>query len=333
MAYIKYFTKEKLDKISEENIALYDKYLKSCIVKNKDVKQTTYKVYENYMYQFLGFLAERYENLGLYSEVFIEDCVDILEDYMMFLQEELLNNKKVINTKLSAISSFYHWSVKRKYLQYHPFDGKLQRMQNAQEEKIRNSYFLSREQLEEIRKGLATSKFDIQDDILFSILEYSANRIGAVSKLVLSKYNEEEGMFEGIREKRGKIVEIPVSEHTKELIAEWKEMRKEEYDKLECDGLFIAKKDGVWHQMATKSLQERVKKMGKIIGIDDFYCHAVRKSVSSLVYAESGDITLSQELLNHSDPGVTLRHYIRPKSKKEILDKINKMREKNDTTS
>lgn len=327
MAYIRYFTKDKLDKISEENKNLYDKYLKSCIVKNKDVKDTTYLVYKNYFYHFLAFLAEKYDNLDLYSEDFIENCVDILEDYMMFLQEELLNNKKIINTKLSAISSFYHWSVKRKYLNFHPFDGKLQRMQNASEEKIRTSYFLTREQLEEIRKGLSDSKFDIQDDILFSIIEYSANRIGAVSKLILSKYNEKESMFESIREKRGKIVEIPVNDYTKDLISEWVEMRKEDYDNLECDGLFIAKTDGKWNQMSKEALQKRVKKIGNIIGIDDFYPHAIRKTVSNLIYTESGDMTLSQELLNHNDLSTTSKSYIKPKSKKEILDKIKELRE------
>lgn len=329
MAYIKYFTQDKLDKISEANKSLYDKYLKSCIVKNKDVKETTYLVYKNYFYHFLAFLAEKYDNLDLYSEDFIENCVDILEDYMMFLQEELLNNKKIINTKLSAISSFYHWSVKRKYLQYHPFDGKLQRMQGSQDEKIRTSYFLTREQLDEIRKGLADSKFDIQDDILFSIIEYSANRIGAVTKLLLSKYNKEDGLFEGIREKRGKIVEIPVSEHTKELINEWLELRKEGYDNLECDGLFIAKTDGIWKPMSKEGLQRRIKKIGTIIGIEDFYAHTIRKTISNLTYLESGDMTLSQELLNHNDLSTTSKSYIKPKSKKEILDKIKEMRDKN----
>ena len=41
---------------------------------------------------------------------------------MGFCIDVLKNNKKVINTKVSAVSSFYGWSVKRKLIKYHPFD-------------------------------------------------------------------------------------------------------------------------------------------------------------------------------------------------------------------
>ena len=84
--------------------------------------------YFSYFFQFselINFLRSsvKYLTLGTFA-------------IFMFCQETLLNHKKIINTKLSAVSSFYIWSMKRGYVKYHPFDGKLDRMKKANEEKI-----------------------------------------------------------------------------------------------------------------------------------------------------------------------------------------------------
>lgn len=103
---VRYFTKEKKDLINPDNIKKYEKYLRSNIIKNKDVEDSTYKVYKNYMTHFLVYLAEEWDNIDLYSDEFFEEAVDIMEGYIGFLQDTLFNNKKVINTKISTVSSF-----------------------------------------------------------------------------------------------------------------------------------------------------------------------------------------------------------------------------------
>ena len=75
---IRYFTPDKVALINPDNIKLYDKYLKSNIIKNKDVESTTYKVYRNNMQQFMVYLAEEWDNIGLYDEEFFEESVDIM---------------------------------------------------------------------------------------------------------------------------------------------------------------------------------------------------------------------------------------------------------------
>lgn len=169
---VKYFTKEKEKFINPENLKKYEKYLKSNIIKNQDVKNTTYKRYEALFRHFLMWLGEFYGDIDLYSEEFMDEAVDIMEAYMLFCQETLLNHKKIINMKISAVSSFYIWSVKRGYVKYHPFDGKLDRMKKANEEQILNNHFLSMEQIEEIREDLyktEDNKWTIQDQLLFEI--------------------------------------------------------------------------------------------------------------------------------------------------------------------
>jgi integrase/recombinase XerC len=325
---IKYFTKEKLTLINPDNQKKYDKYINSNVIKNRDVKDTTYLVYKNYMSHFLVYLAENWDNIDLYSDEFMENAVDIMEGYISFLQEILKNNKKVINTKLSTVSSFYLWSLKRKYIDRHPFDKQLDRMKGANEEKIINSYYLDEEQMNLITETLKTDKhYDIQDQLIWGIMLDSANRVGAISNLTLSSLDLDNMLFEGIREKRGYRVEVIFEEDTKELIEQWLEQRKE-MDNLDVDSLFITKFHGQYKPMTKGTIQERVKKIGEILGLDDFHAHCIRKTKLNDVYRTTGDLSLAASLGNHKSVETTRQSYIKPQSKAEIREKIAQLRKK-----
>lgn len=316
--------------ISEDNKKKYKKYLQSSIIKNPDVKSTTYKTYENFFNHFLCFLAINYDNVDLYSDEFMENAVDIMEHYISFCQETLENHKKVINTKISAVSSFYIWSMKRGFVSHHPFDKKLDRMKKASEEHILNSYFLTEEQVQTIRRELSINDaYDIQDQILFEVSYDSANRIGALLQLTLSSLDLDNMVFTGIREKEGYIVEVVFEDKAKDLLIEWLEMRKNDYDYLEVDAPLIIKHDGKWKPMGESAIRTRMRKYGQIIGIEDFRPHCMRKSKLNNVYNETGDLTLAAELANHKSTETTRASYIKPKSKSELREKINALKEKN----
>lgn len=325
---IRYFTPERKALISPENKKKYEKYLHSSIIKNRDVKETTYKAYENYFTQFLVFLSEEWDNIGLYDEEFFDNAVEIMESFISFCQETLKNNKKVINTKISAVSSFYLWSMKRKYVDRHPFDKQLERMKGANEEKIINSYFLNSEEIQLIREGMNedTKKYDIQDKIIWEVMLESANRIGAISKLTLSSLDLENMMFTEIREKRGYKVEVVFSETGRDLIKEWLEIRKE-MDELKVDSLFITRYRNEYKAMDKGTIQNRIKRIGEIIGLDDFHAHCIRKTQLNTIYEETGDMSLAAELANHKSIETTRQSYIRPQTKAEVRDKIRKMKE------
>lgn len=322
---VKYFTPEKEQFINEDNWKKYQKYLQSNIIKNQDVKDTTYKRYEGLFRHFLMWLGENYGDLGLYSEEFMEDAVDIMEAYMLFCQETLHNHKKIINMKVSAVSSFYIWSMKRGYVKYHPFDGKLDRMKKANEEQILNHYFLSNEQIAEIRKDLYKTEnnpWTLQDQILFEVSLFSANRIGALERLTLSSLDLDNMIFEGIREKEGYRVEVSIDETCRDMIETWLSMRKDDYDHLECDALFIHKFKGEWLPWTKGMIQDRMKKFGEIIGLSDFHAHCMRKTSINKIYEDTGDLNLASQWANHKSSATTQAAYLRPVSKSELRDKL-----------
>lgn len=331
--YKRYFTKDKLAKRNPKSVKDYDKYLRSNIIKNKDVKDTTYKTYQNYFNQFLVYLEEEWDNIHIMSDEFMEDAIDIMEGFIGFLQETLGNNKKVINTKLSAVSSFYVWAMKRGQIEKHPFDKKLDRMRGANDEKLINHYFLSQEEVDFVTDTLHEDyvkekgrKYDIQHLLIWHLMIDSANRNGAISKLVWSKLDMENMLFEDIREKRGKRVEVAFEEETAKLLKQWMEMRKD-MDNLECDSVFLVRKDGEYKAMSQTSIYMRVRKIGNILGLDDLHPHCLRKTAINRVVEETGDLTLAQEIANHNDISTTSKHYVKPKSKVEIREKLRKLKE------
>lgn len=320
--------KEKEEIMATNNYRYYEKYRNSKRVKGTSEKSLI--TYYSYFMIFLKFLHYHkfYKDIDLYSEEFFENAVDILEEFMGYLQTEYGNHKKTINTKLSAISSFYLWSVKRKIVKHHPFDKQLDRMKNANQEKIRKAQWLTQEQVDLVIKELFTNpKYDLQDQVLFSLVLDSGNRVGAIHQLTLSKLDLENMVFTDIVEKGNKMVDVVFeNEDTRDLIAEWIEYRKENLDKLSVDSLFITYYEGTYRAMGYGSIQERFSAYGKdILGLERFGMHDGRKTKANLLYEETGDITASQDWLNHNDPTTTMM-YIKPKSKTDLRDSVKEKR-------
>ncbi len=273
------------------------------------------------------FIAEQEDNFYLLDEEFLEDnMLDVMEDYIEFLQNDCGNGKKVINTKLSAVSSFYIWAVKHGKLKAHPFDGKLDRIKNAQEEKRISVYFLNNDEVKQITETLgeektSLSKYDWQDEVMWNIAFDSACRIGALHNLNVSNIDWEKRVFTDVREKRGKIVDIPFTEHTKEVIERYLKWREE--NGIDTDALFYVWKQGKWDRMSTQSMTIRIRKIGEIIGVGDFRPHCIRKT--RLNQVGKNNIQLAKELAHHESMDTTARFYMEKKSESETLAEINKI--------
>ena len=110
-------------------------------------------------------------------------------------------------------------------------------------------------------------------------------------------------------------------------------MRKDDYDKLEIDAVFITKYGGQWNKMDRNTIHARMKKYGLILGIEDFRTHCMRKSKLNNVYEETGDLTLAADLANHKSTETTRTSYLKPKTKSEVRDRINALRKKNNEKS
>lgn len=327
---VKYYTDDKFLLISEENIRIYEQYLNENSVVNKDTFESTYATYQRNFNLFLIFLAEKYNNIGLYSDEFMQNGPDIVTSYMAFCVNVLQNGKKTVNTKVNAITSFYSWANRKGKIKTNPLADKISRMPRANEEHITTSHFLTDEQIETISDFLLNNtgdKYDFQDALIWFIFLDSANRLGAIEQLSLSQLDRERRVFKNVIEKEVRTVDVAFSEETMKLIYWWMEMRHTDYDFLELDALFIAKNHGKWNRMTKRTIQRRVQKIGKIVGIDDLHPHSIRKSAASQMLDHGVDSYLISRYLNHKSMEV-LKNYIKPKSssdlRKQIEEQMNK---------
>lgn len=329
---IRYATKERMAKVNPENLKIYESYIRSNVIKNKDVANTTYKVYRSYFNIFLCYVMEYHDNFYVLDEEFIEDnMVDVMEEFMAFLQEDLGNNKKSINTKVAAVSSFYMWAAKRRKIRSHPFDGRLDRIKGAQDEKIISVYFLDKDEVSAIVNELSrvndsSCKYDQMDRLLWHISFDSACRIGALTGLKVSNLELDRLRFVDVREKRGKIVNIPFTPETGEMIKEF--IKQREAEGVDCDELFYVKRGGEWNGMSKQSIYNRIRNLGHIIGIGDFRPHCIRKTRLNMV--AKLDINKAKTLANHSSLDTTSRFYTEKEDASDTLEDIMALEKKAD---
>lgn len=327
----RYATKERMAKVNPKNIKIYERYLRSRETANSDVKDTTYKVYKSYMNQFMCYIAENEDNFYLLDEDALEDdFVDIMEGWMSFCENTLGNGKKIINTKLSAVSSFYIWAVKRDKIKAHPFANKLDRIKGAGNEKRISVYFLHQPEIDKIKARLHEShdkdnRYDRQDELIWNIAFDSACRIGALSRLTVSSLDLEKNCFQDIREKEGKIVAIPFMDDTKEMIIEYLKWREEQG--IDGDEFFYIKSHGQYQAMSKQSISVRIRKIGEIIGIGDFRAHCIRKSRLNQI-GQTGNIELAKELAHHESLDTTTKFYMEKKDASETLKEISELMKK-----
>ena len=327
---VRYATDERISWILPKNIDLYDKYRKSRISRNRDVETSTYRQYKSSYYIFLCFLAERYENPCITDKEFLTtEFMDMMDDYIFFLQDELGNGLKRCNFHLSAISSFYIYALERRWVEFNPMNN-IRRMEGANKEILIDSDFLTQKEVDKIYTELEKSlnpnykgKFDIIDLIIWSVMFTSTSRLGAVTSLTLSKLKVDEkknlAYFENIREKRGKITKVVIDMKTYGYIQEFLKWR--EIKGIEIDALFPAWYNNGWVQMGRNSIYSRVQKIGSIVDLTAFRPHSIRKSAANLLYKEHG-IEATQAVLLHESSDTTMKHYIEKQDVDDVFAKI-----------
>ena len=156
----------------------------------------------------------------------------------------------------------------------------------------------------------------------FEISLFSANRLGALERLTLSSLDLDDMVFDGIREKEGYRVQVSFDDTCKDMIETWLVMRKDDYDHLECDALFIHKYKDEWKPWSKTMISDRMHKFGEIIGLSDFHPHCMRKTAINKIYEDTGDLNLASQWANHKNSSTTQMAYIKPVSKTELRDKL-----------
>lgn len=307
--------------ISEKNIDIYVKYLQSCIIKSQDTVQTTYKTYFDNMKLFFRYLKEHEGNRYILSSDTQKNFTDIWERYCSYCFSKG-NSRVTVNKKRTACSTFFDWCLKRRLIKINPFVY-VEKLKITQSDKRRNSYFLTPQQIWEINFTMKNNKkFDIQDKLIFNLFLDSGARISEIHGLKLEQLNLEEMLFTDVRLKEGYIESLIFFENTKFLIKEWLEDRKEKG--VENEYLLITNYNKKINHMSKETIRSRVREIGKIVGINDFYPHSIRKSILNIAGQQSE--TVAAALGHHKNAAVTREHYMKKKKISEMRNTLTQIR-------
>ena len=321
----------------ERNNKLYNSYLTSAYASHYETKDTTYYTYNSYMQQFMRYLYSYEGNPYLLDEDFLEDCVFIMERFINYCRDNKKNNSQTIKNKIVAISAFYKWCVKRNKIKFHPFADKLDRPIVRETDKRRNSYYLTWKDVFKVsvlmevlpktkidKNGkISYSKdkkqFDLQSRLLWELFIESGFRITPIQNLKLSQLDLDRCVFTGIVHKGGKVKDLYFFDTAKKILIEFIEWRKE--NNINTDYLFCVKYEKEYHCMSQTAIRKRIRKIGKLLGIDDFYPHTIRKTVINNINNLT-DIKTASEFAGHNSVTTTEKHYIQRQNAERERDKI-----------
>ena len=313
-------------KTTVRNKKIYQEYMTSCLSAHAETEMTTYKTYKENMKKFLEWMQQEDKNRYLLSEDTLTNGIEMMEKYRNYLREKG-NSKRTIMNKMTAVSTFYDWCVRRRKIKYHPFKDRLEKLKFTEKDKIRKSYFLSMEDVLKVRFYMAVEKkkFDIQDRILWELFIDSACRISAIQSLTLEQLHLENGYFSEVKEKEGYIVNAFFFQECTSLLRLWLVERQEK--SIDTEYLFVTSYGREWHKMSQGAIRARIRKMGKILGIDELYPHTLRKTSVNLI-KNLGGIDIASSYANHRGTQVTTDHYIAKNNPEEVRNDLIKLRKK-----
>lgn len=301
--YVVYATPEKVKQINPKNMEIWRRYING----KRTLAESSKKNYESDINQFFVFLLLNYDNKCMF-DFDAEDMADVLDDFIAMCATVFENKEKRIARRLASISSIYLYYKKKRKIKENPVDL-LERPKIQKGKYEIKQTFLTKEQVEQIRKGLEEIN-DTQLTLFFELGLYTMARVNALSNIEIDKIDLDKKRITGVIEKEGYEVTLLFNDRCKELIEKWLEERKEKG--IDNPYLFITYYKQKWDKVSKQTMQGSgwIKKIGKIINEPELHCHDLRHSGSNLRYQAGMKLEDVSKALNHKGTQVTQDHYL-----------------------
>lgn len=299
--------------ISPENQKIWNQYYRA--MKMKGLSDKTIYNYQKDLEQWFRFMNT--EQFGLNV---LDATEDDISEFLFYCQEQG-NNANRIKRRMSAISALYIFLKKKKLTKENPVEL-LDRPTNAKPVVVQT--YLTLDQVNLMKEKLKEcNDLQLQTYALFSLSTMA--RVNAVCNLKWKQINFDECEVNDVLEKGDKIVDLFFSEEVRDLLLKLKKQREEK--NIDCEYVFVSKRNGEYRGVLAGTLGQWAKKIGKMIGLESgLHCHDFRHSFSNILKNDF-NVPLEQvsALLNHSSTEVTLKHYLKRDNRKikDLLKNVN----------
>lgn len=322
---------------NKQNYDLYTKYIKSAILKHSYTLETTYKSYYDRMKLFFDYLYKFENNIYIASPECINMFDDIWERYSYYCLE-LGNSKVTLLNKRTACSTFFDWCVQKRIIPVNPFIY-IEKIKVSERDKVKKGYFLTQREIFKIQYFLNEGKYEyideetgkkkklkftLQDNLIFNLFLDTGGRISEIRQLTIEQLDLDNMVFEDVRLKEGYIEPLIFFKDTQEIIK--KILAHREKIGIKSDYLLISNYNNKINQISKEAIRASVRKIGKIVGIKNFYPHSIRKTIVNL--AGQMDEQLASDFAHHTNTSVTRKHYIKKRSADSLREKMQSVRSK-----
>lgn len=306
---IRFYNKEKLEKINPETMKLWNKY--KIDMSLRELSERTILGYENDLQHWWIYIYDNQENQCI-TDLVEDDIIDFL--YFCKTQG---NNSRRMKRRISSIAAFYQFLRKKKIIKENPMEF-IERPKKDTD--IITQTFLSKDQVvlmktkleENILRGNTSgrkhSAIQLRCYALFSLSTMA--RVTAVSNTRWEQIDFENRMVNDVLEKEGKIVTLYFSEEVASALQSLIAYRAE--SRINDNGfVFVSTYNGSADKMQTGTLNQWAKVIGEMIGEPTLHPHDFRHSGSNLLKNEGMSLEDVSALLSHSGTDVTVKHYLR----------------------
>lgn len=289
-------------KLNKENIKMLKKYKVDMSI--KELSEKTIYNYETDLMAWFSYIYIFQDNKSL-----LEIDEDDLTEFFYYCKSEG-NNSRRLKRRMSSISAMYIWMKKKRITKENPMEF-IDRPRKDTD--VVTQTFLTQEQVDlMISKLEEYGDLQLQTYILLGLSTMA--RVNALTSITWNQIDFENCVVTNVREKEGYIVDLDFDECCKELLLK---LKKEREDKnIECEYVFISKKNDMYSRVENSTCNNWCKKVGEMIGVPTLHNHDLRHSGATLMKNNGADLEDISKMLNHASTDVTLKHYIKLDSTK-----------------
>ena len=287
----------KMDKKIQDLPEIFKKYYHSMRANRKSY--TTIDRYIEHLLHFAKFVTNNNLSEDFYQHVTSSD----VEEYIISLETRHTKNgiqrtgDNILQTRWSALNSFYVWLIKQKYVDENPI-ALVERPKNNTQHKVT---YLTKLEINKLLKAIDKNPSEFlvaRDKTLIRLALATGLRISALLNLNIEDVDYENKVLRVI-EKRQKIRAIEIGDNTLEMLQQWIEIKKTICTTPE---LFTSLKE---NRLSTDAANDMLKKYCKEAGIKIISFHKLRATAVCLLAKNNIPLKSIARQMGHNSTATT----------------------------
>ena len=279
--------REEQDKRIEEwikqSLISSPQILQDYMVSIKKKTSMTRRAYLGYLKQYISFMEQNGITLTEVKPMHIDRFIDHISEG---------NGPSIVNAKLSAVSSFYHFLEKNDFIEKNPYSSEMKLKLDEKETVI----YLTDKEVDKLKASVRDGARKNRDLCIITLGCATGLRVSAIVNIDIEDIDFKEGTI-NVVEKGNKKRTIYIGANTMSSIKRWMEDR-EKICGNNTGALFLSQKGN--KRIATRTVQEMIHNASK--GIDKHITpHKMRSTCAMKLYEKTGDIYLTAQQLGHSN--------------------------------